>query len=207
MASFHPGHAAWSWRGCLTFSFFFVIPKESNYKYTTNFPPKKPVFRPNYSQFTSLKMGEGGTRCESQKLRIKAARVTGRARGSRARCGESQATPLSTNRYCSWVTLTPNAMGSQPHCTFPQRHSSCRTGPCSHPALLHSLLSTSSLRLINISLFQHSELHQPVAPYRPCILVTCPDLVLLQMNFVKQIPNVQPWQVCGIIALLALGFV
>lgn len=186
MACFNPEHAAWSWRGCLFF--FFVIPKESSYKYTTNIPPKKPAFSPNYFHFTAVKMGEGVTRYEGQKLAIKAAHVTGRSRGSRVQCGESQATPLST---CSWVTLTPNTTGSQPHCTFPQQHSSCCTGPCSHPALLHSLLSTSFLCLINISLFQHSELHQPVAAYRLCILDTCSDLVLLHMNFVKQIPNVQ----------------
>ena len=103
------------------------------------------------------------------------------------------------HQYCSWFTLTPNAMGSRqfcilaaPYCTFQQYHSNCGTGTCSHPALLHTLLPPGFLRLINISLFQHSGLHQPVAVYGLCILVTCPDLDLLHINFVKQILNVQP---------------
>lgn len=98
MACFNPEHAACSWRGCLIFSFFW-IPEESNYKYTTNILPKKPVQCSAPIIFSSQlwRWEREGQDAKSQKLRIKVARETGLGRGSRARCVESQAKPSGTS--------------------------------------------------------------------------------------------------------------
>jgi len=81
---------------CLIFS-LFVNHQGNNYKYTTNIPPKKSVFSPNYFQFTATKMGEGGTRREESETENSGDMCNRTCEGKQSPAVESQAEPSSTS--------------------------------------------------------------------------------------------------------------
>lgn len=157
--------------------FFYLNPPKKELQVSNEYSTEKsqcstPII------FTSQlwKWEREGQDAKSKKLRIKATHETGLARGSRAQCVESQAKPSSTRTAASSQSLqTPLAHNSS---AFWLHHiapfNSTTTSVAQLPAL--TLLCCTAffppcfLCLINISLFQHPGLHQPVAKYGCAVL-------------------------------------
>lgn len=144
------------------------------------------MFSPNYWNHSC---GDGrGRRCKSQKWWTKAACETGAGIGSTATLGawKVKQNPEAPVLQLVHTQSEPSACDSSApwlHHTAPFNSSTANAAQvslCSHPALLHR--SANFLHLINISLFQHSGLDQPVVVYGLCILVTCPDHVCLHIR-------------------------